>query len=236
MLRQYVLKTGQQWFVLVLLCVMAATASAEDKSSAAGAQSAFVYKPPLRGMPGARVGGGTRGTGLEAAKIMVLTPDHVGLTTQAQPTLYWYTDSPVAAQFEFALIDNNEIDPLLEIEINEEPAAGIRQLDIGEYGITLKPGVAYQWSVVLVADENNRSTDIFSTGTIERIEPDKALSSRVKQSTGTDLVAVYASEGIWYDALDTISTLIEQSPGDQGLLSVRDSLLDQAGLSIVATK
>ena len=171
MLRQLIMKTGRHWFVLLLLSVMTATVSAEDKPSVAGSQGAFVYKPPLRGTPGTRVGGGTRGTGVEAAKIIVLTPDHVGLTTQAQPTLYWYADSPVAAQFEFALIDNNKIDPMLEIEISDEPTTGIRQLDIGDYDITLKPGVAYQWSVVLVADEDNRSTDIFSTGIIERIEP-----------------------------------------------------------------
>ena len=49
-------------------------------------------------------------------------------------------------------------------------------------------------------------------------------------SHGTELVAVYASEGIWYDALETISSMIDKSPEDQGLVAIRASLLDQVGL------
>lgn len=231
-----VLKSGRQWLVLALLCAMPAVVPANDKPSAAGSQASFIYKPPLRGTPGVRVGGGTRGTGVADAKLMVLVPDHVGLTAQAQPALYWYSDSPVSARFEFALIDNNEIDPLLEIEVSDSPLSGIKRLDVGDYEITLKPGVTYQWSVALVADENNRSTDVFSAGVIERIEPNEALKGRIENSKGTDRVAVYASEGLWYDALDAISSLIERSPADQGLLSIRASLLEQAGLSAATAK
>ena len=231
-----VLKSGRQWLVLVLLCALTAVVSADEKQPAAESQAAFIYKPPLRGTPGARVGGGTRGTGVADAELMVLVPDHAGLTTQAQPTLYWYADSPVNAQFEFALIDDNEIDPLLEVAVSDKPVSGLKRLDIGDYDITLKPGVSYQWSVSLVSDQNNRSTDVFSTGVIERIEPDNDLKSRVQNSKGTRRVAVYASEGIWYDALDAISSLIEQSPDDQGLISIRASLLEQVGLPARAGK
>lgn len=45
-----------------------------------------------------------------------------------------------------------------------------------------------------------------------------------------DLVEVYAIEGIWYDALESISSMIEESPEDQTLMAVRASLQDQAGL------
>ena len=225
-----VLKSGRQWLALALLCTLTAVVSADDRQAVAGTQATFIYKPPLRGTPGSRVGGGTRGTGVADAELMVLVPDHAGLTTQAQPTLYWYAASPVKAQFEFALIDDNEIDPLLEIAVSDNPVSGIKQLNISDYDITLKPGISYQWSVALVSDENNRSTDVFSMGIIERIEPDENLKSRVQNSEGTRRVAVYASEGIWYDALETISSMIEKSPEDQGLMAIRASLLDQVGL------
>ena len=114
--------------------------------------------------------------------------------------------------------------------------SGIKQLNISDYDITLKPGVSYQWSVALVSDENNRSTDVFSMGIIERVELGESLKIRVQNSEGTRRVAVYASEGIWYDALDTISSLIEQSPNDQELLSIRTSLLEQVGLPAAAGK
>ena len=49
-----------------------------------------VYKPPLRGTPVARMGGGTRGEDEDAPEVYVLTPEHTGLTSQAQPVMYWY--------------------------------------------------------------------------------------------------------------------------------------------------
>ena len=44
----------------------------------------------------------------------MLAPDHVWLTTQSQPTLYWYERTPAAARFRFALNNDAEIEPLLE--------------------------------------------------------------------------------------------------------------------------
>ena len=62
------------------------------------------------------------------------------------------------------------------------------------------------------------------------MEPGEGLTSRIEKSHGMELVGVYASEGIWYDALGTISSMIDKSPEDQGLVAIRASLLDQVGL------
>ena len=122
--------------------------------------------------------------------------------------------------------------PLLEVDIKK--AAGIQQLDLGKHGITLQPERSYQWSVTPVMDKNNQSTAATASGLIERIEPGEGLGSRIKKSHGTELVNVYAIEGIWYDALETISSIIDKSPEDQNLLAIRTSLLKQAGVQIAA--
>lgn len=199
-------------------------------------KSAFAYQPPQRGAPQARVGGGTRGTGGDMPELQVLAPDHVGLTTHAQPTLYWYAHTPVAAHIEFALIDEAAIDPLLEFETGEVKVSGFQYLNLADHKITLEPGVPYQWSVALVMDEDSRSSDVMASGVIELVEPDEAVSSRIAGSRGTDLVAAYANEGIWYDALDTISSMIEASPANQELVDIRTTLLDQVGLQAVSGK
>lgn len=200
---------------------------------AAAKQATIVYSPPLRGAPLARVGGSTRDIDGRAAVLQVLAPDHTGLTTQAQPTIYWYARTPAAARFEFTLIDGEGIDPLLEVEADSDRVSGYRQLNLGEYGITLQPGVSYPWSVALVSDAASRPSHLISSGIIEYVEPGADLSSRIDNATGSDLVGVYASEGIWYDALDTISRLIDESPADQGLVAIRDALLVQVGLQAV---
>ena len=46
-----------------------------------------IYKPPLRGAPGGRVGGGTRGSGREVFVLTVLAPDHSALTVSEQPAI-----------------------------------------------------------------------------------------------------------------------------------------------------
>ena len=59
-----------------------------------GVSAAPVYRPPLRGAPRGRVGGGSRGTGRESFVLSVLAPDHTGLTTSEQPSLYWFISGP----------------------------------------------------------------------------------------------------------------------------------------------
>lgn len=233
--------TGMNRLVVLVVTLLLAvplarvTSAGEDKPTGlvTDKQAAIVYKPPLRGAPQARVGGGTRGAGSKAAVLQVLAPDHTGLTTQAQPTIYWYARTPAAARFEFALIDDEGIDPLLEVEEDSDRVAGFRHLNLGNYGITLQPGVSYQWSVALVSDGASRSSDLVSSGIIERIEPEAALHSRIENAAGIDLVGIYASEGLWYDALDSVSKLIEQTSADQDLIAIRDSLLAQVGLPAV---
>ena len=114
--------------------------------------------------------------------------------------------------------------------------SGVQHLNLADHNIRLEPGVPYQWSVALVMDADSRSTDVMASGVIELVEPDQAVSSRIAGSRGTDLVAAYANEGIWYDALDTISSMIEAAPADQELLAIRATLLDQVGLQAVSGK
>ena len=64
----------------------------------------FTYKPPKRGMPGGRIGGGTRGKTDGYPILTVLAPDHTGLTTKTRPVLYWYLSTATPKQIEFTLI------------------------------------------------------------------------------------------------------------------------------------
>jgi len=227
-----ILATGAVALLLGLQVAGVAAADKDEASARAAPPPVVTYNPPLRGAPQTRVGAGTRGSG-GAAVLQVLAPDHAGLTTVAQPTLYWYASTPGAARFEVALIDEEGIDPLLEVDAGDGKVAGIRHLNLGDYGVSLQPCVPYQWSVALVADADNRSSDLVASGVIERIEPEEGLSRRVENGSGTALVSIYASEGIWYDALHEISSQIAASPEDASLLAIRNSLLEQVGLQAV---
>jgi hypothetical protein len=85
-----------------------------------------------------------------------------------------------------------------------------------------------------VVKEDDKSIDVIASGVIERIKPGEGLTNRIKRVRGVALVDVYAIEGIWYDALQTISSMIEETPEDRKLSAIRQSLLDQAGVNQVA--
>lgn len=209
-----------------LLAPLAMTAQAQQSA----APSAPIYKPPLRGAPGGRVGGAARGTGREEFILSVLAPDHTGLTTRDQPALYWFISRPTSSPVEVTVVDPNATDPLLETQLKPPIAAGIHRIKLSDYNVSLKPGVAYQWYVSVVPDSQRRSKDILAGGSVERVTPPADVSSKLAQAPKNDAAAAYADAGIWYDAVAALLDMLESSPKDAGLLAQRNALLRQAGI------
>ncbi|MGH8504329.1 MAG: DUF928 domain-containing protein [Gammaproteobacteria bacterium] len=200
------------------------------------AQALPIYVPPLRGAPASRVGGASRGLTEASVTLSVLAPHHTGLTTREQPSLYWYLSKPVAARLELTLIDDQAINPLAEIQLSAPDTPGIQHVDLSKHDIKLKPGVEYRWFVALVPDPKQRSNDILAGGTIKRIEPSASLRAKLAHTSGDQLTYVYAEEGIWYDAIATVSGLIEDAPGNANLKAQRATLLEQVGLAKIAAE
>lgn len=196
-----------------------------------------IYKPPLRGVPTGRVGGGTRGApgGPDRLVVLaVLAPDHIGLTTQEQPSLYWYISQPTTAVIELTVAENQAVNPMLEKRINSPSQAGVQRIRLADYGVRLKPGIVYRWYITVVPDPNIRSKDILAGGLIERAEPSANLRTQLAQQGPAQAPIAYAEEGIWYDALSAISEMIDATPNDSALHAQRASLLEQVRLQEVA--
>lgn len=193
-----------------------------------------VYQPPLRGVPAARVGGGTRGVGNAATAIYVLTPDHMGLTSKSQPVLFWYLSHAVKANYEFVLIAEADYEPLVETTLTGIESAGIQRIALADLDVHLKPGVQYQWSVAVVLDQGQRSGDILSSGMIEYIEPPAGILASAEKASGEARVARYAAAGLWYDALQSLDELIRSGTDVTRFRQMRASLLQQVGLNAVA--
>lgn len=197
---------------------------------AAGAMP--VYRPPLRGAPAARVGGGTRGAAAQSFTLSVLAPDHVGLTSQPQPTLFWYLSRSVQAPLVVTLIDDAGVEPLLEAPVEPPVRPGIHAISLRRAGIRLRPDRDYQWFVSVVNDPRRRALDVVAGGGIRYHSPDEALARRLVDRQGDDRVRAFAEAGFWYDAISTLGDLIDHStPARRALLRrERASLLTQVGL------
>ena len=203
-----------------------------------------VYQPPRVGKPARTIGGGSRGPGDGYPELYVLVPAHVAQTTLEQPSLFWYVDEvpKFPMRVDFTLLDEDGDDPLVQVSLAAIERAGIHRIRLSDYGVKLQPGIEYEWSVSLVPDEKARSKDIVATGWIDRVatssgtdaEPSGTDEKGMNEENKDSAVHVFASKGLWYDALAEIDDQIQAQPNDKELSAMRAALLRQVGLEDVA--
>lgn len=222
---------------LSLMCVIGSLLWGPGLPQCADAQQTesvatpLTYKPPQRGAPGGRTGGGTRGPAESMPALAVLAPkEHTGLTINAQPVLYWYLGHAAPHPIYVTLIDRQRVQPLLEVRLEPPIQPGMHRVALADYNLRLTPGVPYDWSVAVVLDATQRSQDIVVSGTIELVAPPDALVGQLAQAGTPASVRLYAEAGLWYDAIATLSTLIDSAPQDTALRQQRAALLAQEHL------
>jgi len=191
-----------------------------------------IYKPPLRGTPKTSSGGTSRSMASSELILQVLASEHTGLTSSAQPTLYWYISKAVTKPLEFTLSDENNPHWFVERSLPAPNKPGIYRVQLSDYD--LKPGVEYKWSVSSVTDPTKRSEDISTSGTIKRITSEATTSAKLMNASKQQQPFIYAEAGLWYDAIAALSELIDAKPEDKTLREQRAALLTQVGLQKVA--
>jgi hypothetical protein len=200
-----------------------ATAAPHARSAETGFEAAQYAASAPPGAP-RRVGGTVRSMAPGYPVIQALVPDHLGLTLSDQPTLYWYLSAPTDARIELTLVQPGREAPLLELVL-PGIEAGIHAVELRNHGVQLALDVEYEWSVALIADQNQRSRDIVSAGALMRIE---------RASIAAPSVAAFASQGIWYETLMAMEQAVHERPGERAPRANRAALLEQAGLGAAA--
>lgn len=194
---------------------------------------AQAYKPPMRGAPATRVGGGSRSAGF-TLRLNVLAPAETGYTVKDKPTIYWFASEKIDVPVELTIISTESLQaaskPLLDITLKPPVAKGMHALRLAEHGVSLQPGIEYQWFVAAVRDPAQRSNDVLAGGTIKRVAESGTLQSQLKRSGQAQWPAVYAEAGIWYDAIEQLSKQIDANRSNRKLREERAALLEQVGL------
>ena len=194
-----------------------------------------VYKPPKGiGAPGGRVGGGSRGPSQDSLVLFALVPNHLGLTLQEQPILYWYLSKPARHRLVLTVNDERLVKPILETTLTTEPKQGIHSTRLQDYNIRLELDTEYQWFVELAVDADYPSKNIVAGGRIQRIIAPEGLLDRLRNAEPQQVTAIYSEAGLWYDALASISDLIDKSDNGTQYRVGRKALLEQVDLMEVA--
>jgi hypothetical protein len=216
------------------LSLKLAVAQDAPKPAAANPFEKLKFLPSAGTGTSVRVTGGSRGSGADAVTLDVLAPDPVGITTEEQPSLFWFQSKPANARFELTVLQENKPKPLVQVMVERSSKAGIQRLKLADQGVKLTPGIEYQWVVALVKDPDNRSLDQVASGAIKRIETSAELKEKLAKATPETKAGIYAEAGIWYDALAALSDQIEAQPTNKALRDTRADLLQQIGLKAVA--
>lgn len=219
--------------VMATVCAVWFTLGAIVASHAA-AENQIVYKPPAGATEVVRVDGTVRGGGDSMPSLYLLAPEHVGLTTREQPSIFWFQSKPVKTRIELTLVQDKRLVPVCEIHLDEVPRAGIQRLRLADYGVRLAVGIEYRCTVALVVDESSRSRDIVASSIIKRVEPFPTLKARLAAAAFAEKPFIYASEGIWFDSIEELAELIETGPDPRRFHRQRSALLEQVKLADAA--
>ena len=185
---------------------------ANEAENSAPAGKRAMYVPPSDLAPlreNTRVqSGATRNAG-GPAEVRVLAPEHTGFTASAQPTLFWYTarriDTPVELVIE--TVDGPLAPAIVDTRLAGPFERGLHAVPLAKFGARLEVGREYAWRIVVVVDEKRRANDVFAGANIARAAHSKSLRETLNAAAPSDHPKIYASAGLWYDALTSIDAL-----------------------------
>ena len=188
------------------------------------------YRPPLRGAPEGRVGGGSRGVGDDLYTLFVFAPDHVGMTGNDQPNLYWFLSARSEHPMELTISEDQSIEPIMEITLTPPVEPGVHVWKLADNQVKLAPGHLYKWFVSIIPEAGHRSRDILAGGAIQLASSQVDLKGMADGTTGEEKIRTYAEAGLYYDAMDAVMELSILSPDNPEMDAARDSLLEQVSL------
>lgn len=146
---------------------------------------------------------GSRGctkANLQNAKVHLLAPEnHVGMTTASHPTFFWEVTTASPVQIRFTLLEPGELETLVDLR-QVVQKSGVVKFQLPLHLPELKQGTPYRWTVALICNPKRHSQNAYAYSWIERVPKSFTLTQQLKLHAA-DPAAIYAQEGIWYDAL-----------------------------------
>ncbi len=189
----------------------------------------IAYQAPSEVKPGLRIDAISRENTYPS--IYVIAPDHVGLTSQEYPVLYWCLTGETQYPLDVMISEEENLNILLDVRLLPPMNEGIHELRLEDYGISLQPGVSYRWTVRLVASQS--PVNLTASGVIQRKDSPNLNASTFASSLPYSPEG-YAQKGLWYDAFSAVSQLLLDNPSNTDYTRQRDSLLSQVGLQNIS--
>ena len=190
------------------------------------------------------VGGGSRPVNIaclsnRAATLGTLTAlssrRHMGLTQSARPDFLVYKPQTTAQTAEFSLFDEQK-NGIYQVNLPVAKQAGLVSIHLPADAPSLEKDKSYYWTLALVCNPTDRTEDWVVGGWVEHTEPTADLKQQLANAAAAERVSLYAKQGFWYDALNTLVELQRTQPSNSTLGTTWAKLLKSGGLDAIATK
>ncbi len=202
--------------------------------------------PADRGVPGNRGEGASRGQCTQPdVPLTALVPSYEqqlkqgtneiftitqvwGLTSTEQPSFWFYIpyEKSTIKTIDFVLQTDNDT-TIYRQNITVPPVPGIVRVQLPNQQTILETNKHYHWffNVRVVCDSQQPTTLNYVEGWVQRINLDVPLRQQIKQASPREQAAIYAKNGIWYDALTTLAELRLTNLNDSQLAEDWETLL-----------
>ena len=193
--------------------------------------------PPSQGSPSGRQrGGASRGSCPEFETLTALVPSNNGIvwgrTTSDRPTFWFYLPNQLTdkAQIEFVIQDS--ADNYIYNTRFSAPGmrSGLINIPIPANVKSLEVGKTYSWTLSVYCDPAKPSNSVFVKGTIQRVNLDPTLKNRLQEATPIEQARIYAANGIWFEAFNTLANLYYSHSDQKSIATAWVNLLQQAKL------
>lgn len=204
-----------------------------------GRSIVFVTGRPLR-----RANAGARGDTEQDCKNAQPIPLTVGddtpqLTLSSHPTFLFYipktkTNQPIK-RIRFSLEDDSG-EPIHRETVNDFSSRGVININLPTHQQSLEVGKQYTWKFTTSCNLTRPELDRYVTGKIEVIK-DENLSAQIQQTSNPlEQARLYATAGVWENAVSTLANLRRQRPNDPEVQQYWLELLESVDLQDVASQ
>ncbi|MGH8000916.1 MAG: DUF928 domain-containing protein [Brasilonema sp.] len=201
--------------------------------------------PPDIGEPGKRTEAGSRGCGgntnkslasVSQKRLTALVPVYskselvYAATIAEHPSFWFYV--PYSSSFaygEFVLEDESQNQTIYKTSLTETP--GVISLNLPSKAAPLEIGKRYHWYFNIYCQKDKQIIANVE-GYVKREQLNSALKTQLEKATPSQRVNLYATNGIWYEALSAASTLRRMNPQETSWAA----LLQTVGLNDMATE
>ncbi|NEP13357.1 MAG: DUF928 domain-containing protein [Symploca sp. SIO2C1] len=204
-------------------------------------------RPPGQGQPVNTESGGRRGPQCiekeDGLPVALVPASGIGETVAEYPTISWYLpkitgsiQEPAGIEFVIQDASGQQVySASYALAQSEEGVveAGIMSLTIPPFAkiSPLEISKEYSWKLKVMCSRHDSSSFTYQLGGgLKRVAINPILERRIQQATPQERFTLYKEADVWYETLNTMLELQQQSPNDKELASAWDKLLASVGL------